>query len=87
MPYRWTAKTARVFGAVAAYHALAREYGLDPIHMALAWLRTRPFPVIPIIGATTLEQLRTNIGAAGITLSSEVLEDIAETHRAHPAPY
>ena len=36
---------------------------------------------------TTLEQLRTNIGAAGITLSSEVLADIAETHRAHPAPY
>ena len=79
--------TARVFPAVAAYLGVAARHGLDPCQMAIAFCRTRPFPVIPIIGATTLEQLRTNIGAAGITLSSEVLEDIAETHRAHPAPY
>lgn len=79
--------TARVFPAVAAYLGVAARHGLDPCQMAIAFCRTRPFPVIPIIGATTLEQLRTNIGAAGITLSSEVLEDIAETHRGHPAPY
>jgi len=79
--------TARVFPAVAAYLGVAARHGLDPCQMAIAFCRTRPFPVIPIIGATTLEQLRNNIGAAGITLSSEVLEDIAETHRAHPAPY
>ena len=79
--------TARVFPAVAAYLGVAARHGLDPCQMAIAFCRTRPFLVIPIIGATTLEQLRTNIGAAGITLSSEVLEDIAETHRAHPAPY
>jgi aryl-alcohol dehydrogenase-like predicted oxidoreductase len=77
--------TARVFPAVAAYLGVAARHGLDPCQMAIAFCRTRPFPTIPIIGATTLEQLRTNIGAAGITLSSEVLEDIAETHRAHPA--
>jgi len=79
--------TARVFPAVAAYLGVAARHGLDPCQMAIAFCRTRPFTTIPIIGATTLEQLRTNIGAAGITLSSEVLEDIAETHRAHPRPY
>ncbi|WP_374395014.1 aldo/keto reductase [Tabrizicola sp.] len=79
--------TARVFPAVAAYLGVAARHGLDPCQMAIAFTRTRPFPTVPIIGATTLEQLRTNIGAAGITLSSEVLADIAETHRAHPAPY
>ena len=79
--------TARVFPAVAAYLGVAARHGLDPCQMAIAFTRMRPFPTVPIIGATTLEQLRTNIGAAGITLSSEVLEDIAETHRAHPAPY
>jgi aryl-alcohol dehydrogenase-like predicted oxidoreductase len=42
---------------------------------------------VPIIGATTLDQLRTNLGAAGLTLSSEVLADIAESHRAFPMPY
>ena len=79
--------TARVFPAVAAYLGVATRHGLDPCQMAIAFCRTRPFPTIPIIGATTPDQLRTNLGAAGITLSSEVLEDIAETHRAHPAPY
>ena len=79
--------TAQVFPAVAAYLGVAARHGLDPCQMAIAFTRTRPFPTIPIIGATTLEQLRTNIGAAGVTLSPEVLEDIAETHRAYPAPY
>ncbi|MES2916727.1 MAG: aldo/keto reductase [Pseudomonadota bacterium] len=79
--------TAQVFPAVAAYLGVAARHGLDPCQMAIAFCRTRPFTTIPIIGATTLDQLRTNIGAAGVTLSSEVLSDIAETHRAYPAPY
>jgi aryl-alcohol dehydrogenase-like predicted oxidoreductase len=79
--------TPAVFSAVAAYLGIAARHGLDPCQMAIAFCRTRPFRTIPIIGATTLEQLRTNIGAAAITLSPEVLADIAETHRSYPAPY
>ena len=79
--------TPQVFPAVAAYLGIAARHGLDPCQMAIAFCRTRPFATIPIIGATTLDQLRTNIGAAGVTLSSEALEEIAETHRAFPAPY
>lgn len=79
--------TPQVFPAVAAYLGVASRHGLDPCQMAIAFCRSRPFPTIPIIGATTLDQLRLNIGAAGIALGPEVLEDIAETHRAHPAPY
>jgi aryl-alcohol dehydrogenase-like predicted oxidoreductase len=79
--------TPRVFPAVAAYLGIAARHGLDPCQMAIAFCRTRPFTTIPIIGATTLEQLATNIGAAEVGLSPEVLAEIAETHRAHPAPY
>lgn len=79
--------TAQVFPAVAAYLGVAARHGLDPCQMAIAFTRTRPFTTVPIIGATTLAQLKTNIGAAGLTLSQEVLDDIAETHRAYPAPY
>jgi aryl-alcohol dehydrogenase-like predicted oxidoreductase len=79
--------TAQVFPAVAAYLGVAARHGLDPCQMAIAFCRTRPFTTVPIIGATTLDQLRTNIGAAGVTLSREVLDAIAETHRAYPAPY
>ena len=79
--------TAQVFPAVAAYLGVAARHGLDPCQMAIAFTRTRPFTTIPIIGATNLQQLRTNIRAAGLTLSQEVMDDIAETHRAYPAPY
>jgi aryl-alcohol dehydrogenase-like predicted oxidoreductase len=79
--------TAQVFPAVAAYLGIAARHGLDPCQMAIAFCLTRPFRTIPIIGATTLDQLRTNIGAAAVTLSPEVMAEIAETHRAFPAPY
>lgn len=79
--------TPQVFPAVAAYLGIAARHGLDPCQMAIAFCRTRPFRTIPIIGATTLDQLRTNLGAANLSLSHDILADIAETHRAFPAPY
>lgn len=79
--------TAQVFPAVDAYVGIAARHGLDPCQMAIAFAMTRPFRTVPIIGATTLDQLRTNIGAASIALSPEVMAEIAETHRAWPAPY
>jgi aryl-alcohol dehydrogenase-like predicted oxidoreductase len=79
--------TPQVFPAVAAYLGIAARHGLDPCQMAIAFCRSRPFTTVPIIGATTLEQLRTNLGAASVTLSPDVLAEIAETHRAYPAPY
>jgi len=79
--------TERVFPAVAAYHAIARRHGLDPVQMALAFVRARPFPTIPILGATSLDQLALALGAAEVTLSDEVQSDIAAAHRAHPTPF
>ena len=79
--------TPAVFAAVSAYLGLALQHGLDPCQMALAFTRSRPFPTIPILGATTMEQLRTNIAAAQLTLSPEVLRGINRLHREHPAPY
>ncbi|MGF0536583.1 aldo/keto reductase [Agrobacterium sp. ES01] len=71
---------------VRAYVDLAREHGLDPSAMALAFCLTRPFMASVIIGATTMEQLKTNIGAADLTLSAEMMNGIARIHRQYPAP-
>jgi aryl-alcohol dehydrogenase-like predicted oxidoreductase len=79
--------TPQVFPAVAAYLGIAARHGLDPSQMAIAFCAARPFPVIPIIGATTLAQLKTNIGAADVVLSDAVLAEIDAAHRAHPQPY
>ena len=79
--------TGRVFPAVETYLDIARRHGLDPSQMALAWTLTRPFPCIPIFGATTVEQLDLALGAADLKLSEEVLEEIDAAHKAHPMPY
>ena len=79
--------TAQVFPATAAYLAVAARHGLDPCQMALAFCRQRPFQTIPIIGATSLTQLATNIAAANLVLSADVLQDIGTAHRAYPQPY
>ena len=79
--------TPQVFPAVAGYLGVAARHGLDPAQMAIAWCRTRPFACLPIIGATSLEQLKTNLGAAGLVLSPEVLDEIDEVRRIHPMPY
>jgi len=79
--------TPRVFEAVAGYLGLARDWDLDPVQMAIAWCRTRPFPTIPIIGATTSEQLSRELPAAGLTLPPELLLAIDGMHKAMPMPY
>ncbi|MFN4205205.1 MAG: aldo/keto reductase [Agrobacterium albertimagni] len=72
--------------ATRAYVELAKAHDLDPSAMALAFCLTRPFMASVIIGATTLEQLKTNIGAAELTLSDEVMQEIAKIHRLYPMP-
>lgn len=79
--------TERVSDAVAAYHALARRHGFDPVAMALAWVRSRPVPTVPILGATTTDQLRTALGALQLRLPDTVLREIDAVHKAHPMPF
>ena len=80
-------KTERVFKAVDAYLAIAQKHGLDPVHMALAWARQRPFMTSVIFGATSLDQLDVILGALDVTLGDEALTDIDAAHKAHPMPY
>ena len=72
--------------AVSAYVALARKHGLDPAQMAIAYAVSRPFVTSVIIGATTMEQLTTDIDASTLELSNAVLEDIDQIHLDYPNP-
>jgi aryl-alcohol dehydrogenase-like predicted oxidoreductase len=74
--------------AIAAYLDLAREYGLDPAHLALAYVNTRPFVTANIIGATTMAQLKTAISSIDIAVSSDLEARIDAIHQLHmnPAP-
>ena len=74
--------------ATAAYVNVARQHGLDPAQMALAYVNSRPFVTASIIGATNLTQLESNIASQALQLSEEVLADIESIHMncANPCP-
>jgi aryl-alcohol dehydrogenase-like predicted oxidoreductase len=71
---------------VPDYVALAREHGLSPTQMALAYVTSRPFVTSNIIGATSMDQLKENIGSISVTLSDEVLAGIEAIHTRQPNP-
>ncbi len=72
--------------AVKAYLEIAAKHNLDPSKLALAYCLTKPFMTSVIIGATSMAQLETDIGAAYVTLSEEVLAEIEKVHRVYPMP-
>ncbi|MCL4118879.1 UNVERIFIED_CONTAM: hypothetical protein GTU68_036204 [Idotea baltica] len=79
--------TDRVWPAVDAYLEIAKKHGVNPTQMALAWCITRPFMASVIFGATTLDQLENSLKSADLTLTNEIMIDIAKAHQAHPMPY
>ena len=60
--------TDRTAPVVEAVQAVAREVGRSPAQVALAWLRHRPIPVIPIVGARRLVQFRDNLACLDLHL-------------------
>ncbi|HEY2379575.1 MAG TPA: NADP(H)-dependent aldo-keto reductase [Terriglobia bacterium] len=87
---RWS-RFARYNGEIAdrtsaAYVDIARRHELDPAQMALAFVNRQRFVSSNLIGATTMAQLKTNLGSAAVKLRPEVLDEIEAVHRAQPNP-
>ena len=72
--------------ASAEYVRIAREAGLDPAQMALAFVRTRWFTASAILGATSMAQLKSNLDSAELTLSPDVLAQVEAVHARYPNP-
>ena len=81
---RYTNKQA--VSATELYVNLAKQHELDPAQMALAYINSRPFLTSNIIGATTMEQLKSNIASADLALSDDLLNGIEQIHTEHPNP-
>jgi aryl-alcohol dehydrogenase-like predicted oxidoreductase len=79
--------TPRTLPVTQVYLDLARDHGVDPVHMAMAWQATRPFPVSAIFGATNTGQLAHILAGRDTMLTDELLAAIGAAHRAHPLPY
>lgn len=79
--------TETVEKATTGYASIARNIGVEPAQLALAFCLSRSFVTSPIIGATTMEQLKTNIDAINLKLDEETLNAINKIHKAYPVPF
>jgi aryl-alcohol dehydrogenase-like predicted oxidoreductase len=68
----------RKLDAADALAQLAEDAGITLIEMALAFVLTHPAVTAPIIGPRTVEQLESQLPAAGVTLTRELLDRIDE---------
>ena len=66
---------------VAAVKTVSDKVGRSMAQVALAWLRYRPVPVIPIIGARKLSQLQDNLASFDLTLSADLLKTLDDASR------
>jgi aryl-alcohol dehydrogenase-like predicted oxidoreductase len=75
-----------VAAATVEYVRVAREAGLAPEAMALAYVRSRPFVAATILGARTLAQLEANLATRAITLGADVRAAIEAVNARFPSP-
>jgi aryl-alcohol dehydrogenase-like predicted oxidoreductase len=66
------------FTVIDAVAAIAEELGITSAAVALAWLRSRPGTVVPILGARRLEHLENNLAGLEVTLTAEQLRTLDE---------
>ena len=73
--------------AVKGYFDLAKMYDIDPIHMALAFCKERPFMGSVIFGATDIVQLRRILKGLELNLSKEINNEIKKLYKKHPLTF
>ncbi len=78
---------AQTDATIEAYIALAKKHQLDVCQMALAFVNQQPFVSSNLIGATSMQQLKSNIASIDLTLSDEVNEGIKTIRRQYPMPF
>jgi len=66
---------------VAAVKKVSEEVGRSMAQVALGWLRTRPVPVIPILGARKLSQLQDNLASLDLQFSPAQIETLDQASR------
>ncbi len=74
--------------ATSMYMQIAKEHGVEPAQLAIAFVNQQPFVTSTIIGATSMAQLQLNMASTEITLPRDIIRQINEVqeHIPDPAP-
>ena len=71
---------------VDAYYKVAKKYNLDLAQMSLKFCEIQPFMNSVIIGATTMQQLKTDIESVNVKLTGEIIKEINEVQKIYSNP-
>ena len=72
--------------AVEEYYKISKKYNLDISQMSIKFCEVQDFMTSVIIGATTMEQLKTNIESVKVKLDKEIIKEINEVQKIYPNP-
>ena len=72
--------------AIEEYYEISKKYNINFTQMSLKFCEIQPFMTSVIIGATTMEQLKTNIESVNVTLSNEIINEINQIQKKYPNP-
>ena len=72
--------------AIDEYYKISKKYNLDFTQMSLKFCEIQHFTTSVIIGATTMEQLKTNIESVNVNLNSDIINDINKIQKKYPNP-
>ena len=72
--------------AVEEYFKISQKFDLDMSQMSIKFCEVQDFMTSVIIGATTMEQLKTNVESVKVNLDSEVIKEINNVQKKYPNP-
>jgi aryl-alcohol dehydrogenase-like predicted oxidoreductase len=72
--------------AIELYYEISEKYELNMSQMSLKFCEIQDFMTSVIIGATTMEQLKTNVESVNINLPDEVIKEINNVQTIYPNP-
>ena len=79
-------KTKNAINAVEEYYKISKKHNLDLAQMSLKFCELQPFMTSVIIGATTMEQLKTDIESVNVNLNEDIIKEINEVQKLYTNP-
>ena len=72
--------------AIEEYYKISKKFNLDFAQMSIKFCEIQPFVTSVIIGATTMQQLKTNVESVNVKLNNEIINEINEVQKIYPNP-
>ena len=72
--------------AVEEYYKISKKYNIEMSQMAIKFCELQDFVTSVIIGATTMEQLKTNIESVKLNIDKEVINEINKVQNLYSNP-